>query len=578
MSKIKTPKLQIGARQLIKSAARYHNITVKDLLAIYAYPQTKGIECFQFFFQTLVLLQTCILENKCYTDYGLPDDWLQQIHDKKDSVLDTQSIDLNEIIQTSKRLDIVSYEYLFNTITLVLKTKAETFGHLPFVPELKDPLITLIESLPEKAVMPKVPTSKSIAISPAIAKIQLPVIKWNKQQTVAFKKIHAWLRTKNRKQVFRLYGWAGTGKTSMARYVEDFVYNESGVGNVPVGEVVYTAYTGKVCSVLRSKGCLNAATLHSLMYRADIDENTGIIKGFILNTTTSPLLTVSLIILDEGSFVNSEMEADLLSFGVPILLLADPGQLPPVAGEGSMTDAEPDYMLTDVERQAKENPIIYLSVLARNGEPIKAGNYGSSIVLPYGTHIDQDMLFGSDQCLIGTHNTRKTLNKRYRRLNGKADKDPIYPVKGERLICLKNNRMTGLYNGTSWISSQPTIEKIKRPRYKGSIELVEGSVDVLRFKVKGLDEKDLLGNPIIVKTQCSLHLFNDKVEVPAWRDIAGTDQFDYGYAVTVHKYQGSQAESILLIDESSMFREFEHRHRYTGITRASERLIMVLGR
>ena len=56
--------------------------------------------------------------------------------------------------------------------------------------------------------------------------------------------------------------------------------------------------------------------------------------------------------------VDEELGRDLLSFGTPVLVLGDTAQLPPVKGGGFFTDAEPDAMLTEVHRQAADNPII----------------------------------------------------------------------------------------------------------------------------------------------------------------------------------------------------------------------------
>src|ERR1700753_1460163 len=58
--------------------------------------------------------------------------------------------------------------------------------------------------------------------------------------------------------VFRLFGFAGTGKTTLARHIADGVH----------GEVKFAAFTGKAALVMRNKGCDNASTIHSLIYRA----------------------------------------------------------------------------------------------------------------------------------------------------------------------------------------------------------------------------------------------------------------------------------------------------------------------
>ena len=54
-----------------------------------------------------------------------------------------------------------------------------------------------------------------------------------------------------------------------------------------------------------------------------------------------------------------------------------------------------------------------------------------------------------------------------------------------------------------------------------------------------------------------------------------SDEFDYGYALTVHKAQGSQWGSVVLFDESYAFREHRSRWLYTGLTRAAEQIVVV---
>src|SRR5665213_2774895 len=94
---------------------------------------------------------------------------------------------------------------------------------------------------------------------------------WSPQQDAALTQVAAWLK-RGEPQVFRLFGYAGTGKTTLARHLAEDIE----------GEVIFAAYTGKAALVLRSKGCKGARTIHSLIYRpreTDTDAPT-----FILNT------------------------------------------------------------------------------------------------------------------------------------------------------------------------------------------------------------------------------------------------------------------------------------------------------
>src|ERR1700691_5070343 len=192
-------------------------------------------------------------------------------------------------------------------------------------------------------------------------------MEWSPQQYAALKAVSLWLK-RGEPQVFRLFGYAGTGKTTLARTIAD----DSD------GDVLFGAFTGKAALVLRSKGCKDARTIHSLIYRPkDIDAE---VPTFVLNEE-SAAAKASLIVIDECSMVDEELGRDLLSFGKPVLVLGDPAQLPPVKGGGFFTDAEPDVMLTEVHRHAADNPIIRLSMIVREGGRLTPGAHGDSRVL-----------------------------------------------------------------------------------------------------------------------------------------------------------------------------------------------------
>ena len=168
--------------------------------------------------------------------------------------------------------------------------------------------------------------------------------------------------------MFRLFGYAGTGKTTLARHIADGVE----------GEVKYAAFTGKAALVMRNKGCDDASTIHSLIYRAreTRDEQ----PTFEL-WDDAPASKAKLIVIDECSMVDAELGRDLMSFGCPLLVLGDPAQLPPIQGGGFFTDSEPDAMLTEVHRQAQDDPIVRLSMDVREGRELEVGRYGETEVV-----------------------------------------------------------------------------------------------------------------------------------------------------------------------------------------------------
>src|SRR5215213_9080661 len=179
------------------------------------------------------------------------------------------------------------------------------------------------------------------------------------QQGAALKSVSEWLNAKPGRngtpQVFRLFGYAGTGKTTLARHIAEHVD----------GKVHFAAFTGKAALVMRSKGCQGASTIHSLIYRTL--ESGAEIPSFTL-WDDAPASKAKLIVIDECSMVDAELGRDLMSFGVPVLVLGDPAQLPPVQGGGVFTDGEPDAMMTEEHRQAQDDPVGRLLMEGRNRE------------------------------------------------------------------------------------------------------------------------------------------------------------------------------------------------------------------
>jgi len=364
-----------------------------------------------------------------------------------------------------------------------------------------------------------------------------PAPHWSSEQAAALDKVSRWLRA-GEPQVFRLFGYAGVGKTTLARHIAEDAK----------GDAVFAAFTGKAALVMRSKGCVGASTIHALIYRAT--EGAEGAPTFTLNLD-GPASRAGLIVIDECSMVDVELGRDLLSFGKPILVLGDPAQLPPVKGGGFFTEADPDVMLTQIHRQAEDNPIIRLSQIVRNGGEIAYGAYGGSQVIRR-EDIDPQMVLSAEQVLVGLNRTRRLYNQRIRTLRGLAE--PL-PVAGDKLVCLRNDRSKGLINGGLW-----RVEELGGVRK-----------DFVRMIVRSEDEPGRANAKVNV-----LKAFFEGTEAdlpyPMRRE---SDEFDYGYALTVHKAQGSQWDFVMLFDESRAFREHQSRWLYTGVTRAAHRLIIV---
>jgi exodeoxyribonuclease-5 len=361
-------------------------------------------------------------------------------------------------------------------------------------------------------------------------------------QEAALAAVARWLKDRpgdGAPPVFRLFGYAGTGKTTLAKHIAESVD----------GKVLFAAFTGKAALVMRSKGCFGATTIHAMIYRPlETEDATPVFELW----SDAPATGAKLIIIDECSMVDDELGRDLLSFNVPLLVLGDPAQLPPVQGGGFFTEHPPDAMLTEVHRQAQDDPIVRLSMQVRGGERLTPGDYGLTQVVRRSA-LDPERVLAADQILVGRNATRRAYNARMRERRGFAE--PL-PMADDKLVCLRNNRRKGLFNGGLW------VVKERRARKTG----------VLTLRLR--PDEDVGGKD--VKVSVRPECFSGGIEAFDWLQRKRYDEFDFGYVLTVHKAQGSQWNDVVLFDESFAFPDSRERWLYTGITRAARRLTVVV--
>lgn len=362
------------------------------------------------------------------------------------------------------------------------------------------------------------------------------------KQDEALKAVDRWFNDKNSPPFFYLGGYAGTGKSSLAKHFAD---------NID-GLVLYGAFTGKAALVMQTKGCENASTIHSMIYNIIEQENAP--PRFIRNKD-SEVKDAELVIIDEVSMVDEDLGRDLLSFGTKVLVLGDPFQLPPVGGPGYFTYGDPDFMLTEIHRQAEDNPIIHMSMLVREGKKLPLGTYGESAVIPR-EDVTQEIVLGADQVLVGTNRTRYAYNRRIRELLQR----PESVTEGDRVICLRNVRDKGLLNGSLW----NVREVVKKPTKRKKI---------MKLLVDPLDAGMIKRS---VEVRIHEYFFQGRDKELEWNQLKGLDQFDFGYAITCHKAQGSQWDNVVTFNESGAFRDDAPRWLYTAITRAAEKTTVVM--
>lgn len=387
----------------------------------------------------------------------------------------------------------------------------------------------------------------NIVLSDVQQKVVDSITKWHKKSV-------------KESQIFYLAGYAGSGKTSLVPFIVESL-------GIDLSQVSFGTYTGKAAMVLSEKMDIPVHTIHSLCYELVedfMDANTNRVQMVWKLKEKSPLYSAKLLVLDEVSMVSKPMMEDLLKFKCKVLVLGDPFQLPPVDGDAYFHEGyKPDFFLTEIHRQALENPIIMLSKQVREGHKIRNGTYGDKVIkMPY-SDAPAEYFLEADQVIVGTNKQRRELNLWFRKELKFMEKNSVFPVIGDRLICLRNRWDDGLVNGMTLKSTSDAKVAYNRESFIVSFQQDSGDESNIPFTDMKCSSSEMLGG---VKLTMPYHEQKKLV------------QLDYGYAITCHKSQGSQYDDVLFVDEhfgSWLDDNTYYRHLYTAITRAADHLIIL---
>jgi len=384
----------------------------------------------------------------------------------------------------------------------------------------------------------------------------------SQDQAAALKQIGAWYRSKSA-PFLTLGGYAGTGKTTLIAYLRQALSDFD--ANSTVG---FCAYTGKATRVLQEKLRENKAmrrgdsvsTIHSLIYTTE-DGGGGMPKWVRKDS-----LDRSLIVVDEASMVDEAIWHDLLAFKIPVLAVGDHGQLPPVGSSFNLM-ANPEVRLERIFRQEAESAIIEVATLARETGVLPVQSFGTGVVKldraqpETGVAVQELLENWRPELLIlcGYNATRVRLNQAIREMR---DMVSGQPQSGDQVVCLRNNRGKHIFNGMLGrvVRAVPALGEAAGTWYEAEIEL-----DGEDYTYSGYILRSQFGAPTTEK------------DVPLAPDGERGDLWDFGYALTVHKAQGSQAPAVLVFEERFARSSDEDWRRwlYTAVTRAEERLTIV---
>lgn len=388
-------------------------------------------------------------------------------------------------------------------------------------------------------------------------------IELNTQQLQAVKLGSYWWKHHS-KQVFEISGPAGSGKTTIVYKIIE----EMGLDH---DEVLFMAYVGKATIALAMKGNF-AKTIHSTIYDniqvPKLDENGEEITKNGRTVHTFKFIkkeklpdNIKLLVIDEGSMIDPKIAKDVLSFGLPLLVLGDLNQLPPVFGKPYFL-RNPDINLTQIMRQSEDNPIIWLSQRALKGKKLEYGKYGERCYVIPQDYIDDNLMKNSDIIICGKNETRQNINTYFRK--NIMNMENQYPVYGDKIVCRQNNWKLKLDDNIFLVNGMVGyIEGIYLDTYnKKSIEI--------DFRPEFMPQ----GKCFERVPMDWEFLFKPLTDPNSKRSFY--NKFQFARALTCHLAQGSQYKDVLVYKEHLGSGAYQRSWDYTAITRAEEGLVIAL--
>ena len=385
-------------------------------------------------------------------------------------------------------------------------------------------------------------------------------------------------------------GYAGSGKSTLVKFIISAL-------NIPDEQVAYVAYTGKAANVLKNKGCPNATTAHKLLYHARQTKN----GNYVFTPKKTLEGNYELIVVDEVSMLPQELWYQLLSHGVYVLALGDPGQLSPPKDETNPILEKPHVFLDEIMRQAQESAIIRLSMHIREGKDFRTFPTvsGEVRIIPHKWMFEDEnqTLLQASQIICGTNAQRFDLNDKIRKLMGRG---PI-PEPDDKIIGLKNHwddisdQGNALTNGAIGhiipkehiLQTYPNTVKFKgfMPTDILVADFITDDGDT--FKDLPIDYQGLTTNrPALTGAQeYTLGGYNKSLEkkieqygYSVVKPLIIPYSFNYGYAITCWKSQGSEYPYVLGYDCNWLRKKDTEEYKkylYTLVTRAENAVILV---
>lgn len=382
-----------------------------------------------------------------------------------------------------------------------------------------------------------------------------------------------------------LTGAAGCGKTTLMRA---FLPKARARG----WQTRLVCPTGKAAVRLKEVTGEEVKTVHSAFYGSVFERVEGDLVFGDLKSIEEPRV---LVVCDEASMLDEALYADMLKGLGPdsaLLTIGDREQLPPISGRWGAPFDHPTAHLETVHRHALDKPILQVATTVRRGGKLPEGELGSEYERRSGSietaarWLVEKMHAGEDAVVLcWTNRTRQRINLLARHVLEIPSDDKL--VEGDRIVVLMNSKALGMMNGETFtVSRLEPFDPSSRipPEFRETILGQKGRTFPTRVHMKSAGRSTaLLTVPEAVGVPMQTFKEVSKRWEP-WIHRSAWGAIDHGYALTVHKSQGSEFDHVCFVIDGFTKRQAMRSHAdlemmrrltYTAVTRAKRGLLVL---
>ena len=419
----------------------------------------------------------------------------------------------------------------------------------------------------------------------------------NEQQIDALLELDKFAKPDSEHQVFGLFGYAGTGKSTVLSFFGQ-------AASARKHRIVFAAPTHKAVSVLQKMSDPdmmapqhnNFLTVASLLnMKAKIDDNgRREFRPDVVSWRDAKISDYDMVIIDECSMLSTAVYKWLLeardALGFKIIFVGDPLQLPPVKeenvnnGRSLAFDVDHQITLTHVERFSGDIARVVSQVRRCIGEGIAPVFKNTETTIRHGgstPFLNAYLEYAETGQIIAYRNDMVRRANEWVRMKIFGENAPVF-VPGERLVAADTTRHWHVHQefkvDSARITKHPihglkcwnlrfadsfmdvyTLDAEQKPALKARLDAIKMRIDTIKAN-----------NPRASVKPEWVEFYNLKDSFPEFRP---------GYAQTIHASQGSTYPQVFVMERDisriKRDKEFYGKMLYVAYSRASE-LVHVL--